>query len=135
MTETLTPDELADRLDRAANQLGPTIKRKMTHAGALGKALIQRNASGRPGPNIINSEVPNYHDSWKAPTRGIPYGAECTIGTDKPQGMRLEFGFTGIDSIGRSYAQPPFAHVGPAVPIIEGMLRQYMRQAVQEVFE
>ncbi|MET7713662.1 hypothetical protein [Streptomyces sp. NPDC005407] len=131
----MTPDELADRLERAADNLGPTIERRIRHAGQVGRAMIQANASGRPGPNIINSEVPNYHDSWKAPTRGIPYGAECTIGTDKPQACRLEFGFTGVDSIGRYYDQPPFAHVGPAIPAIELVLRQSMQDAVEEVFE
>lgn len=130
----MTPDELANRLDQSADRIGPAIQRKMRHVGTLGKAMIQRNASGRPGPNIINSEVPNYHDSWQSPTRAIPYGAQCTLGTQKPQGRRLEFGFTGVDSIGRYYDQAPFPHVGPAIPAIEAALRQGMRDAVEDVF-
>lgn len=34
--------------------------------------------------------------------------------SDAPQARRLEYGFVGIDSIGRYYRQPPFPHVEPA---------------------
>lgn len=126
----MTPDEVADRLDRAADDLGPAIERKVKHAAELGRAAIRGNASGRPGPNIITGQ---YWSSWRTVTRSLPYGAQCTIGTDAPQGRRLEYGFSGVDSIGRQYNQPPFPHVGPAIPTIEASLRQGMRDAVSEV--
>lgn len=127
----MTPDQLAARLDQAADNLGPAIRRKVEHAGELGRALIRGNASGRPGPNIITGQ---YWASWRTVTRALPYGAQCTIGTDRPQGRRLEFGFTGVDSIGRSYDQPPFPHVGPAIPAIGAALREGVGEAVEEVF-
>ncbi|MEU9014246.1 HK97 gp10 family phage protein [Streptomyces sp. NPDC048479] len=128
----MNPDELADRLERAAENLGPAVERRIRHVGEVGRAMIRANASGRPGPNIITGD---YWASWQTVTRGIPYGAECSIRTDRPQARRLEFGFTGFDSLGRYYDQPPFAHVGPAIPAIELMLRQSMRDAVEEVLE
>lgn len=132
----MTPDELADRLDAAADNVGPAIRRHMEHVGTIGVAEIQRNASGRPGPNIVNSEEPNYHDSWKDVHQPIPHGAMCTIGTTKVQGPRLEFGFYDMtDSLGRHFFQPPFPHVQPALPVIGATLREQMLSAVEEVFE
>lgn len=126
----MTPDEVAARLDQAADDLGPAIRRKVQHAAELGRAAIRSNASGRPGPNIITGQ---YRSSWRTVTQSLPYGAQCTIGTSAPQGRRLEYGFSGVDSIGRQYNQPPFPHVGPAIPVIEASLRRGMRDAVSEV--
>ncbi|MFC9736223.1 HK97 gp10 family phage protein [Streptomyces hydrogenans] len=128
----MTPDEFADRLEAAADRLPDTITSGVAHTAMVGIGHIRANASGRPGPNVITGR---YRSSWE-PDRGrrIPYGAECTIGTSKPQGRRLEFGFTGYDSIGRYYEQPPFPHVGPAIPVIEATLKDQMRHAVEEAF-
>ena len=126
----MSPDELADRLERAATRIGTTIARGVDHVGTLGQACIRGNASGRPGPNVITGA---YRNSWQARTRRIPYGAICTLGTDAPQGRRLEFGFVGTDSLGRHYAQPPFPHVQPALPFIEQTLMAQMRLAVAEI--
>ena len=128
-------DDLARRLEGAANQIGDVVERRMKSVGNIGVAQIKANASGRPGPMVRNSEEPNYRDSWKAITSGIPYGAECVIGTTKPQGKRLEFGFVGPDSLGRVYNQPPFPHVQPALGPIEDALHEQMRAAVGEILE
>ena len=125
-------DDLADRLDTAADGIGETIERRMRHVGVTGVARIRANASGRPGPNIVTGQ---YRASWRAVTSGIPYGAECTIGTNAPQGRRLEFGFWDMtDSIGRHFFQPPFPHVQPALGHIEDTLHEQMRAAVGELF-
>ncbi len=125
----MTPDELADRLDAAADALPGAIERGVAHTAMVGIGRIRANASGRPGPNVITGR---YRSSWNAEGRRIPYGAECTIGTRQPQGRRLEFGFYGPDSLGRVYAQPPFPHVGPVIPFIEQALKSQMRNAIQE---
>lgn len=44
-----------------------------------------------------------------------PADVTAIVGTNAPQGRRLEFGFVGADALGRVYNQPPFPHVGPAV--------------------
>lgn len=125
-------DDLAGRLDEAADQIGETIERRMLNVGTTGVARIRANASGRPGPNVITGQ---YRASWKAVTDRIPYGAECTIGTEAPQGRRLEFGFWDMtDSIGRHFFQPPYPHVQPALPHIEDTLHEEMRSAVGELF-
>ncbi|WP_093803891.1 HK97 gp10 family phage protein [Streptomyces sp. Wb2n-11] len=127
----MTPDELADRLEAAADNLGDAIARRVQHTAELGRGMIRANATGRPGPNVITGR---YRSSWETVTRSIPYGAECTIGTNQPQGRRLEFGFYDMtDSLGRHYYQPPFPHVGPAVPRMETMLKAQVLAAAQEV--
>ena len=130
----MTPDELADRLEQAAEKVGPAIQRHMRHAGALGVGKIKANASGRPGPMVRNTEEPNYRDSWKDVYQPLPYGALCTLGTTKPQGRRLEFGFYNMrDSLGRLYFQEPFPHVDPALSFIGAVLREQMGNAIDEV--
>lgn len=126
----MTPDELADRLDGAADRLPDAITRGVQHVGELGRGMIRANASGRPGPNVITGK---YRSSWETVTRHIAVGATVTIGTHAPQGRRLEFGFFDMyDSLGRHFFQPPFPHVGPAVPRMEAMLQEQMRHAVEE---
>ncbi|MFH8813128.1 hypothetical protein ACH4GZ_39015 [Streptomyces hygroscopicus] len=126
----MTPEELAERLEAAAHRVGPAIYRHMSHVGELGRAQIRGHASGRPGPNVITGD---YRNSWQVVNRRLPYGAQCTIGTDRPQGRRLEFGFVGADSLGRVYNQPPFPHVQPSIPAITAALRMGMRSAVEEI--
>lgn len=127
----MTPDELADRLEAAADNLGPAITRRVQHTAELGRGMIRANATGRPGPNVITGK---YRSSWETVTRRIAVGAQVTIGTNAPQGRRLEFGFWDMtDSIGRHFFQPPYPHVGPAVPRMETMLQEQMRAAVEEV--
>lgn len=37
------------------------------------------------------------------------------VGTNHPGGKRLEYGFVGTDSLGRTYHQPPYATARPAL--------------------
>jgi hypothetical protein len=76
------------------------------------QAAVQRNASGRPGPNVITG---HYRRSINRRTEKRATGSVGQVGTDAPQAWRLEHGFHGTDSKGRSYDQPPFPHFGPAL--------------------
>ncbi|MEU1134257.1 hypothetical protein ABZ383_31105 [Streptomyces sp. NPDC005900] len=93
-------DELAGRLDASADRVGPEINRTVQQQARLLRALIRENASGRPGPNIITGQ---YFDSWRSEPFHVPEGGGATVGTNRPQGRRLEYGFVGTDSIGRHY--------------------------------
>ncbi|MFE7129335.1 HK97 gp10 family phage protein [Streptomyces sp. NPDC057638] len=104
--------EIAARLDaRAARSLPETVA-IVQHYAMLLETRIKAKASGRPGPNAPTGD---YRRSWThqiATNGALVVG---TVGTNKPQARRLEFGFVGADSLGRIYNQPPFPHVGPAV--------------------
>jgi hypothetical protein len=87
----------------------------VAHHSMLLLTQIQSHASGRPGPNAPTGD---YRRSWTIEWRGM---ASASVGTNKPQGRRLENGFVGADSLGRVYNQPPFPHVEPSVSIVEPM--------------
>ncbi|MEU7640946.1 HK97 gp10 family phage protein [Streptomyces sp. NPDC039016] len=95
--------------------LGPAVRartRTITqHHAMLLRVRIQRNASGRPGPNVITGQ---YRASWgvRVSTGGGEVAAE--VYSDAPQARRLEYGFVGVDALGRHYRQPPFPHIEPA---------------------
>jgi hypothetical protein len=81
------------------------------------KAQIQINASG-PGPAVPNvgHSAEHYRDSYGVTmVQELNGGWSAVIGTDKPYGRRLEFGFADTDSLGRVYHQAPRPHMGPAV--------------------
>lgn len=76
---------------------------------------VRRNASGRPGPNVVTGA---YRESIKYRTFSVALGLGAEVYSDAPQAMRLEYGFVGMDSLGRHYSQPPFPHFRPAVESI-----------------
>lgn len=105
--------ELASRLEASADRVGPEINRTVQQKARLARALIRENASGRPGPNIITGA---YVASWRLEPFAVPIGGGATIGTNAPQGRRLEYGFYDMtDSLGRHFFQVPRPHVDPAV--------------------
>jgi len=60
----------------------------------------------------------------RAPRKTGRYAAsihvtEEGVGTAAPQAHRLEVGFHGTDSLGRSYNQGPHAHFGPGADLLE----------------
>lgn len=92
--------------------VGPAVRKVVGAFGELLKTRIMANASGRPGPNAPTGD---YLRSWNVQMQGNADYARANVGTNAPQGRRLEYGFVGADSLGRVYNQPPFPHVGPAV--------------------
>lgn len=110
-----TPEEVAAELDRAAAQTLAAVQTATQQWTAELQAQVQRNASGRPGPNAPTGD---YRRSINRRTERRAYGAYGQVGTNKPQGRRLEHGFRGVDSLGRRYNQPPYPHFGPALEAI-----------------
>jgi hypothetical protein len=126
-------DELADRLEQAADRVGPEVNRTVQQQARLLRAMIRWNASGRPGPNIITGQ---YFDSWgPAQPFAVPDGGGATLGTTQPYGRRLEFGFWDMtDSIGRHFFQPPYPHVEPAVNELSDEYEDAFKAALARIF-
>jgi hypothetical protein len=105
------------QLLRTAAAVGPELDRTVRTHGAMLEAAVKRNASGRPGPRVITGayrrSIVSYYDS----SGGMTFA--FTVGTNAPQGARLEYGFHGVDSLGRNYNQPPYPHFGPAIDWLE----------------
>lgn len=84
--------------------------------GQQGLTQVKANASGRPGPRVITG---NYRGSWNLRIeRAGPTEGRVVIGSNAPQGPRLEYGFFGADVLGRHYQQPPFPHVRPMAQVV-----------------
>jgi hypothetical protein len=124
--------ELGPRLERAADRVGPELNRTVQQQARLLRALIMENASGRPGPNVITDD---YRGSWKRLPFAVADGGGAEVGTDRPQGRRLEYGFYDrTDSLGRHYFQPPFPHVEPAVDELSPEYEQAFKDALDRIF-
>jgi len=70
---------------------------------------VKQHASGRPGPNVVTG---HYVGAFYIKETGT---MSSVVTNDSPQTARLEYGFTGVDSLGRNYHQPPFPHFRPAL--------------------
>lgn len=117
--------ELAAQLTAGATAVETLMPAVVTKCAADMVALVQQNASGRPGPNAPTGD---YRGSWSPPepvAAGLGVFA-LSVGTDRPQAMRLEYGFVGADSLGRVYDQQPYPHMGPAVDVIEPIFHAAM---------
>lgn len=110
-----TANQVAGELATLASAIGGAIHETTKLFNAELQAQVQRNASGRPGPNVITGD---YRRSINRITRRTATGSVGIVGTNKPQGARLEFGFQGTDSLGRNYNQLPYPHFGPALDTV-----------------
>ncbi|WP_159053438.1 hypothetical protein [Streptomyces regalis] len=90
---------------------------------------VQYNASGRPGPRVITGK---YRASWTSDVHRAGPVVVGEVGSAARQARRLEFGFVGVDSIGRHYNQRPYPHLGPAVEQTGPALVRALGHAVAE---
>lgn len=82
------------------------------HTGGLFlEGRMKAAASGRPGPRAITG---NFRRSITArPATVNDDTITSAVGSNAEQGPRLELGFTGPDSLGRIYDQPPYPWAFP----------------------
>lgn len=76
------------------------------------KAAAPRGAPPGPEPRL---QTGDYNRSIALQMTAPAGNPTAEVGTNKPQGRRLELGFVGEDSLGRHYADPPRPHFGPAL--------------------
>lgn len=98
---------VATRLAATAVGVDAQVGAKVVHWAHMLEGGIKSRAPVRTG---------DYRRSWSTAMTG-PMAA--SVGTNKPQARRLEYGFVGADSMGRHYNQAPQPHVRPAVAEIE----------------
>lgn len=126
---------VAAALGRREQEILGSLPGAVRNAALLVETRIKANASlpasGPPGPRAITGD---YRASWNTqPQEHSRDQVAYRVGTDRPQGRRLEFGFVGADALGRVYNQPPYPHVAPAVdamgPSVRDMILKTMRSA------
>jgi len=103
---------VASRLDLIGDAAFKAVAATIIDSGQLLESAVKRHASGRPGPNAPTGD---YRRSWSTRVRFTADTVTSITGTNRPQAARLEYGFHGMDSLGRNYNQPPFPHAGPAM--------------------
>ncbi|MGW7579731.1 hypothetical protein ACWGKU_04945 [Kitasatospora sp. NPDC054768] len=121
---------LAGQLEARAAAVVPAATAVVRHHAMILETAIRAGASGRPGPGV---QTGDYRRSWTTEVHATPSGVEAVVGTARPQGPRLEYGFSGADSLGRVYHQPPFPHVGQAVQKVAPLFVAGMARVAQAV--
>jgi hypothetical protein len=123
--------ELIAALEKGAVQTQALMTAVVAKSATDLVALTQQNASGRPGPNAPTGD---YRGSWRVEEvdEADPSAVSRSAGTDRAQANRLEYGFVGPDSLGRTYDQPPYPHHGPAVDVIEPLFEVAMGQVADQ---
>ncbi len=96
--------------------------------GALLEQTVKRNASGRPGPNVISGD---YYRSITRSTNRTATGITARVSTNKGQAKRLEMGFHGTDSLGRNWDQKAYPHFGPALDRVRPLLEAAIAAALK----
>jgi len=138
----------------AKAEAGPEAAKQASHTMSLSFiAAAKRNATGpariagRERRTRAKKGQPSRTLSWGAGGPGVVTGFmrnsiqvrtdtgggghwETTVHPSGPYYRRLEFGFTGTDSIGRRYAQPPYPFLRPALDTAHRIA--YRRLAVKE---
>lgn len=97
-------------------------------AAATAPVAAGVNEAAQWGQGAVAAVAPyktgDYARSIKASKPTItPTSVEATVGTNRPQGRRLEFGFVGEDALGRYYNQAPRPHWEPVRQQMPAVLR------------
>jgi hypothetical protein len=84
---------------------------------------VRQAASGRPGPNVVSGQ---YISAFQR--------SDTKVWNESPQGPRLEYGYTGVDSLNRHYHQPPFPHWRPAIQRTQKKFPRKVKQTIIQVW-
>jgi hypothetical protein len=93
---------------------------------ARSAALGTQGARPGEGPGVVTGRLRNSITvTEKGPVGATGY--QATVAPTVKYARRLELGFSGSDSLGRVYNQPPYPFMGPA-------LRTLMAGEAQQIF-
>lgn len=100
----------------AAAGIQSDMARVVYRTGAALRTQVRANASGRPGPRTPTGDYRRSIAQVNGLEGEVPV---ALIYTNAPQGPRLEYGFNGVDVLGRRFHQPPYPHWRPAAAGIQ----------------
>lgn len=103
--------QLATDMAAAGMRAGVQVYDVTRRFGVVLHGKVKAKAKGRPGPRV---QTGDYNRSIGLRVGRDGQSVVASVGTNRPQGRRLEFGFKGFDSLGRYYDQRPLPHFGPA---------------------
>lgn len=126
-------NEFRAQLERMGIDAMAEARAAVVEAAGEVEKQAKQNASGRPGPNVVTGTL------RRSITMGVvtPWGVRgwaTRVGPTVIYGRRIELGFTGTDSRGRSYNQPAYPYFRPAMqtvaPRIAEIYQRHMRAAL-----
>lgn len=79
-----------------------------------------------PGPNVATGDYVRSIALNVTKSGGVHV---ATVSTNLPQARRLEYGYRGTDSLGRTYNQPPYPHWRPALMLANAVFDRELARA------
>jgi hypothetical protein len=101
----------------AATRLG------LADAAAAVVRHAQEHASGRPGPDVVSGTLRRGIQMGPIEALGA-MGWQVEVGPTVVYSRRIELGFHGVDSLGRSYDQPGYPFFEPGYREVEPELER-----------
>lgn len=117
-----------ERMRALGGVLRPDLSAAVFRTGAMYRTKVRAAASGRPGPRVQTGDYrrsiaqTNTHDAGGSPV--------ALVHTNKPQALRLEYGFVGVDVLGRRYNYQGHPHWSVAA---EGLQETLERECLRAV--
>lgn len=118
------------------SQLGGDVQKKVRTTVTLFSAKLQRavkshasQAKGGPVGPGVRRITGNYLGSINRKTTHRPDVSIAQVGSSAPQARRLELGFHGTDSLGRSYSQGALPHFSKGLEDVESQFAQAIADA------
>jgi len=93
-------------------------------------ALTVSNDAKRRAPFLTGTLRRSIHTLLQEITKDT---ATIAIGTNLEYARRIEMGFSGVDSLGRSYDQPPNPYLRPALEENKARVEREVRQAFADL--
>lgn len=133
-----TPAQLAADLRGLAEAATDRVHKAVVAAGALLQTNIKRRANEprtapRPstspeGPRLLTG---NYSRSINRQTTRTATASRTQTGTNAVQAMRLEVGFVGVDSLGRTINQRAYPHFSPGFDETAPVFEEQVTEAIK----
>lgn len=121
------------KLARLQGKVDDAMLKGVRRGCLRGVGIVQGNMAGRPGPRRRSGDLIRSIESDAV--RIGPNEVHGQIGTNAPQARRLEYGFTGYDSLDRYYDQPPYPFLRPSVPAVTAVLEHEVGIRVKKVVD
>lgn len=132
MTVHIHAEGVPEHFQALASRSRDRVSRAVYRTGLMLQTKVRGNASGRPGPFVQTGDYRRGISVLNGTSQGMPVSI---VYSNSPQAARLEYGFDGVDSLGRKYNQPPYPHWGPAMRDTEKFFHRSITEALKGSFD
>lgn len=127
------PHRTVERVFEAVTAAGAALQAGVKRRAAEPRTAARPGAAGgTDGPRLLTG---NYNRSIGRRTVVGATSITATVGTNAPQGRRLEFGFHGTDAAGRTFDQRAYPHFGPALDEVRPAFEAAVLEALTDPSE